>query len=471
VPTNHFAILVAAVIASRLPFIWFGYGSDADAWRVARSARQLWNSGEYEPSRLPGYPLHEFLTTPLVAAGGAPLTNASSLAACILLLVVWKQLTEREATHPSLLIISLAFAPFVWKSSSTTMDYIWSLLAIVLALNHTMKGHALTSGFWVGIAAGFRPTNLTIIVPLAIFMIIKNGSSKEVSKYATAALFTALLTFLPPLFKYGFAGWVASTQESTVDLAFSFADRALYFGYRLATFLGIPATLAALVIISGKRSSLWTYIRSKDPIVWCSLTGIFVIGVQYWAYPLEREYLLPMLPFALLILDRIASKPGLLVFSLSFMSLSLLNADVIRHHGIKGTPGFNLHEGVIIEDLQKRRSLLELRDQVAALDLDEKSVVMTGGDQELWVENPGLRVDTSAFWKSFGETAVHQTRNSDVHFIQLLTREELERVRSAGFSVYYSEQNKEYVEMICGYSMSEMGVRPVLGAPGDTPDL
>ena len=120
-----FAILLIAVIASRLPFLQLGYGSDADAWRVAHTASQLWHTGKYEPSRLPGYPLHELLVTPLVASGGALASNAGTLLGCLLLLLVWKQLTELETTHPSILIISLAFAPFVWKSSTTTMDYIW----------------------------------------------------------------------------------------------------------------------------------------------------------------------------------------------------------------------------------------------------------------------------------------------------------------------------------------------------------
>jgi hypothetical protein len=86
---------------------------------------------------------------------------------------------------------------------------------------------------------------------------------------------------------------------------------------------------------------------------------------------------------------------------------------------------------------------------------------MTGGDQELWFENERLVVDSSAFWTSFTEKVVHQTLNPDVHFIQLLTTDELRRARSAGFTVYYTAWNQEYIEKIAGYTMEDAGVVPV----------
>ena len=82
------------LVISRLPFLWLGYGEDPDTWRVARSASTLWESGLYETSRMPGYPLHEIISSPIIGIGGAPLSNAFALLIGLLLVVVWKQIAR-----------------------------------------------------------------------------------------------------------------------------------------------------------------------------------------------------------------------------------------------------------------------------------------------------------------------------------------------------------------------------------------
>ena len=47
------------IFLSRLLFLENGYGSDADAWRVANVARYIATTEQYMASRLPGYPLQE----------------------------------------------------------------------------------------------------------------------------------------------------------------------------------------------------------------------------------------------------------------------------------------------------------------------------------------------------------------------------------------------------------------------------
>src|SRR3972149_4028824 len=64
-----FLALAFVYLAVRIPWLNLGYGTDPDAWRVALSAEHLLSDGEYLPSRLPGYPLHEFATVPLIRAG------------------------------------------------------------------------------------------------------------------------------------------------------------------------------------------------------------------------------------------------------------------------------------------------------------------------------------------------------------------------------------------------------------------
>ncbi len=57
--------LFVFVLLSRLPFLDAGYGVNIDAWRVARAARTIALSHRYEASRLPGYPVQEFICAAL----------------------------------------------------------------------------------------------------------------------------------------------------------------------------------------------------------------------------------------------------------------------------------------------------------------------------------------------------------------------------------------------------------------------
>jgi len=447
-------ILLAAVVATRLPFLWLGYGSDADAWRVAHSASELWHTGTYEPSRLPGYPLHEIISSPLVALGGAPLSNAGSLIACILLLIVWRQLNDSGSAHPTLLLVCLAFSPFVWKNSTATMDYLWSILAMVLSFRESLKGRSLVSGFWAGIATGFRPTNLVFLIPVTVMMILRRDRPRNVAGFLLSTIGISLVAFLPLLFTYGLSGWVSATRDATADIAFMPFERLLFFGYRTLSSIGIVASIVLSSLVLAGWKTLARLLKERDPTIVLSVAGVLTFLGLYWLYPLEREYLLPAFPFALLIVDRLASARALSLFAICIVIAGFVNPDVIVHHGRMGTPGLNFHAGFVVEDWEKRVSLLDLREDLGKLRLHERSVVMTGGDTEIWFENPSFERDTSAFWRSIGEVSVHQKDSPGTHFIQVLDSIELRRVRAAGFKVYYTAWNEEYLEKIAGYGMS-----------------
>ena len=72
-------LLLIAVALSRLPFLGTGYGINVDAWRVARVARQLSETGLYEVSRFPGYPVQEIVCSWLWRGGPWALNGASAV--------------------------------------------------------------------------------------------------------------------------------------------------------------------------------------------------------------------------------------------------------------------------------------------------------------------------------------------------------------------------------------------------------
>src|SRR5712692_6512927 len=121
IPRRQGVILAALIIATRVPLLPLGYGSDSDAWRVAATASRLWNDGIYHPSRFPGFPLYEVLNAPMVALGGPLLCNSVTLVFFILsVFTFWKIVVLHNLQIGRLLVWTFAFLPILWKNSANT---------------------------------------------------------------------------------------------------------------------------------------------------------------------------------------------------------------------------------------------------------------------------------------------------------------------------------------------------------------
>ena len=54
-------LLFLLVLATRIPFLFYGYGVEEDSWGHVLNAALMNETGVYEISRLPGHPLYEAL--------------------------------------------------------------------------------------------------------------------------------------------------------------------------------------------------------------------------------------------------------------------------------------------------------------------------------------------------------------------------------------------------------------------------
>ncbi len=458
---TRWMLLILLVALSRLPFLFAGYGSDADAWLVAYSGSQFWNTGIYEVSRFPGYPLHEIIMAPFVVFGGAPLGNTITLFVAFALLFSWKQLAERQMRFPALSILCLAFAPLLWKNSATMMDYVWGLLAMILALHAALNKKTWLSGILIGIAAGFRPFNILLIIPLVVLLLSTGFAKRSIFVCIVAALLSSASAFLPVILRYGFNGWIAGTESQTADITLTLQERLGFFLYRSIYAIG-PLALGCLVFILFRvRKALNKGILNQNPLVVTSIAGVATYLLLFLFFPLEKEYLLPALPFLLIIVDALSPRTLMTAFTFCLLSFAFVNPDVVRHNQRVGTPGLNVHEGFMIDNWNKRREILEMRKAVGSLPIRGKAVLMTGGDAVVWFENPYFEVDTSAFWRTFNAPVARRNDTPEVRVIGGLHRDELTRVQHAGYTVYCYAPVRGYLEKVLGYTMNETGISVV----------
>lgn len=354
----------AIIAAVGIPVLTAGYGADPDAWLVASAAEKLWAGGHYVVSRFPGYPLHEIVSAPLVGLGGCALSNAGTLLAALFVAALWYRISGKLAKNPLTLFFSLLCAPLVLTNAATTMDYLWSLAFLLAALDAALDRRVIAAGMFTGLAAGFRPSNVTIALALFTFVALRGGRRAGI-RYLIAAGTTAAAVFLPLLVTYGGPlQWFALTRAEMGDMHPAFMTRVLEFAYRVVYAAGPLASVALATVAFRGRDRLRVAVRQRDPVVVTSLIAVAVMTVQFFALPLERAYLLPALPFVLLLADRLSSPRTSLAVFLCIVSLNVVNPDIISHErsGPVVTP--NVHEGRLQESWNERVAMMELQIRI-----------------------------------------------------------------------------------------------------------
>ena len=354
-------IALVLLLAISVPVLSWGYGGDPDAWSVARSSQSIWESGRYTSSRLPGYPLHELLNAPLVGMGGCVASNAGTLLITVALALVWRRIAVREGRHPRWLFFSLALAPLVLPNASVTMDYLWSLLCVVAAVDAALRKRALVAGVLAGCAAGFRPSNLSMALPLMAILWTQGTSKRPLFVFAVTTAVTFLTAFLPVLITSGGPiDWLIATSIQMSDVHPAFGDRIIDFSYRLVYALGPGAFMTGGFILIRRKTVVADRLRQRDPILVAASVAIPVALLQLFLLPLDRAYLLPLIPFLLLALDRVASGKEMVMLAFMIVSLNILNPDLVVHMGKKSIPGLNIHDGRILESWKERKERMDL---------------------------------------------------------------------------------------------------------------
>jgi hypothetical protein len=127
---------VLFVILTRIPFIGNdnGYGLDGDAWSVAITAKNIHSTGIYEASRLPGFPVHEYLSSFFVNYGPFGLNLLSAVFSAIAVLFFALSLRLLRFKHVILAAVTFAMIPVFYIQSTTSIDYVIALGFIMTAM-------------------------------------------------------------------------------------------------------------------------------------------------------------------------------------------------------------------------------------------------------------------------------------------------------------------------------------------------
>lgn len=299
---RNYHILVAMLLY--LPMIFLGYGEEPDSYIIAGAGENFLRTGSYVPSRRPGAFAYEAPEAILNRLGGSVLSNLASLAASFAVLASFTWLLKRlEVPQRHRIIWVLILLPIFWNNSAVTQDYMWALALCFLGAVLILKTHDLSGAVLWGLAIGSRATSVAVIAGFALFFLMSRSlSSRRIAVVAVVTIAIGAACFVP--------SYTSSNNSFGFLNAANWGRAALWTPYlRIGRFVykniyvwGLPAflVLCAAVGISIRNfrellADQWRTLVLASTFVIIAHEGIFL------EYPMKPEYLLPMIPFLLVI--------------------------------------------------------------------------------------------------------------------------------------------------------------------------
>ncbi len=426
-----FVLLAMIVAISRIPFLGNGYGTDPDAWRVVAVARSFVAEGVYSVSRFPGYPVQEILSSLLLSGGPWALNGATAFFSIVATVFFALSIRRLEIPHYFLAGLALAFTPLVYVNSVNSMDYIWALAFLMIGLYSILRGWAVVAGIALGLAVGCRLTSAVMIVPLVLLLwknpLVKPGIATV--RFGIMSLTTAAIAFWPVYSSYGWEfltfydvnhpGWLTIFKRMT-----------LHVWGRVGLFALVAATAGLIFWPRLTRRSLpvlssgW----AKSSVWWLAIALYVAV---FFRLPLDAAYLIPIVPFVILLLAKYMKPKLFALFVLLLMVAPYLS--ICRSNGI--CPG-----DILVDHRARSHESKYITAVLMAHDSIPDGAVVVAG----WWQ-PHLSV-------------VAQPENSNA-FRYLLDETSLADCLDAGCDIYYLRGMAKYNHDVHNIDLLEQGAK------------
>ena len=435
--------LVLLVAVTRLPFIRLGYGYRPDAWHVAEAGRHWRVYGQYIFSRPPGYPLIEGLVA-LTPPGAWWITNLITVAAGALIVVLFYRLSRYGLLQrPFWFALLLLATPVFWTTSSETIDFVYSLLCILASYHALLARRAWLSAVLLGIACGFRPVSGIFIIPSIVMLMLEKYSWRTVLGYILTFGISGTVAYSPVLLSYG------------LDVLPGFALRfwSLQIGYSAVRVFGVIGTItvATAVLIALLRVRCYvlaTWLRR--PGIAYAFTAIAIVTILFIRVPDDSAYLLPAVPFLLLVLDRLtwpsvwaAPLLAVLVLLSAIISPQFWLLDSVN--GMKWANGLVIQPGVVAQDWLDRQRQIDFAYAVLGADVPCGSVVVVG-----W-SLPSIR-----YIKELDDVEKPCPPSQSIRYVHLLTKSEVDEMVRAGVPIFWTGRASHYSEQVRGLRLADI---------------
>jgi len=375
-PKDSYLLILALIVY--IPLIFLGYGSDYDSYNVLWVGKNFVETLDYVPSRVPGFFVFETITYFLNLIGGSVLTNLGSLVMSVTILSIFMYLCRKYAVpHYQILTIILITHPYYLVNSTCTMDYLFAFGFALIGLWMLMEKKYVPAGLALALGIGSRLTTGLVagLFLLWMFLIDKTARKKIILSGILTAVFTFLF-YLPPI---TFAEWQTHIFFPSVggEEFWSLYLRIGRFAYKSIYFWSPPVfVLLAWGFWRAFFGGQFKKHKRMTEILFLSLAVIIGMEMFYFRLPTEPSYLIPTIPFWMIIAG-FAFKDKKWVLRVLLALVILANVVIIevakpdRVNQATGADfGVWIEQGHLVRDVTKRLEYLACGNQPCATDSD-----------------------------------------------------------------------------------------------------
>jgi hypothetical protein len=366
-----------------LPLCFLGYGTDNDSYGVVAMGVQTWHAHIPGTSRNPGYWIYEAIIYVLSTLGGSLLCNLGSyLMAVLVAWRFWKWGLRLRVPQLRLLTASLVASPGFIIAASSTDDYLWSLLFIVLGAESILTDRLVSATLLSALAMGIRGGNGPVVAggfaaAILYELCTQRRATVKAAKLATAGVVSALLAacaFYPSYVLAGrtmnFTAAMAGPPEMYTPLL-----RVGKFFYKGSVAFGpfalLVIAIATFLYFRQHRTLRDLGPRSSDNVRLAVLCLGYLIGnlVLFMRYPIEFFYLIPATFFFLLLAGITIfaySRPLTVALLVAILSFDFVWPIFVRPNVPGRSTGARLHfgvaPGIVVGDIRDRRKVMHCHD-------------------------------------------------------------------------------------------------------------
>ena len=447
---------------------WISVGLDPDAWRMLLTAKHIAVNHTYAASRLPGYPIPEFMFS-LVASDPAWVPLAMTfIVSCLGFLCFYFLVETLRFPDPALITAAFACVPVVLINSMAAMDYMWAMTFILASFYAAAKQWFTFAGILLGVAVGCRLTSGAMLAPL---LLLAATSTNELSlrrrrliTLCAGAFVVSLACYVPVLQKYGLG-------------MFSFVspgERSLMFVIKTVAFdtFGIVGTCALVVASFLSLAGNVPYVPPVGKARVWSTACLFVIGLYAAAFavlPAEAAYLIPLIPFLLLLSMFVMPRPLFrLVAYGCILSSFLVSVDATDRPWSVGTSPLSAEvhfagrtlsvdvlRGPLMMDWMKRQSQLEYGASILrwARGHRSRAVLVVG----FW--EPMLAFASDG---TYTEELEDRITHGWVALVGFLDKESAARYKREGYEFYHLTGQDAYNLRVYGVDLGALESKEVI---------
>ncbi|MCB9768610.1 MAG: hypothetical protein H6752_10475 [Candidatus Omnitrophica bacterium] len=324
-------------------------------------------------------------------------------------------------------VLALAFTPVVYINSVSAMDYLWGLTLILFGFYSLLKSNSLAAGAFLGLAAGCRLTSVTMLLPFSLWILLQPrpiNRPKEIALLLISTIAVTILCFLPVIQIYG------------LDfLRVSIGDYPEWTGVLRRGTTGVWGRLGLIGLMIGIVWAGAAWVRGNSPtresrnlaVLPVSLIVVLLYGTLYLAMPHESGYLIPAIPFVILLFGKILPKEGFrtvcILLALSpFFYIDVKYSPIERHHHRR------------VEQMDYASEMVD-----RAMAIGPNNVLVTGGN-----------------WRPVMESLSMEREGEAPVFLSTPDLETLDGFLGQGFSIYYLTEMGDFLKNTMGERFSKV---------------